>query len=54
LICLASFIASFAVTWEPVVWVMLPEVLPLSVRGTAMGLARPGADPIGLRTPRRA
>jgi sugar porter (SP) family MFS transporter len=39
LICLASFIASFAVTWGPVVWVMLPEVLPLSVRGTAMGLA---------------
>ena len=39
LICLASFIASFAVTWGPVVWVMLPEVLPLSVRGTAMGIA---------------
>jgi hypothetical protein len=39
LICLAGFIVSFAATWGRVVWVMLPEVLPLSVRGTAMGVA---------------
>jgi sugar porter (SP) family MFS transporter len=39
LICLAGFIVSFAATWGPVVWVMLPEVLPLSIRGTAMGVA---------------
>jgi sugar porter (SP) family MFS transporter len=39
LACLATFIASFAATWGPVVWVMIPEVLPLSVRGTAMGVA---------------
>jgi SP family sugar:H+ symporter-like MFS transporter len=39
LVCLAAFIASFAATWGPVVWVMLPEVLPLNVRGTAMGVA---------------
>jgi sugar porter (SP) family MFS transporter len=39
LVCLAAFIVSFAATWGPVVWVMLPEVLPLSVRGTAMGVA---------------
>jgi SP family sugar:H+ symporter-like MFS transporter len=39
LLCLAGFIASFAATWGPVVWVMLPEILPLSVRGTAMGVA---------------
>jgi SP family sugar:H+ symporter-like MFS transporter len=39
LVCLATFICSFAATWGPVVWVMLPEVLPLSVRGTAMGVA---------------
>jgi hypothetical protein len=39
MICLATFIASFAATWGPVVWVMIPEVLPLSVRGTAMGVA---------------
>ena len=39
LVCLATFIVSFAATWGPVVWVMLPEVLPLSVRGSAMGVA---------------
>jgi sugar porter (SP) family MFS transporter len=39
LVCLATFIASFAATWGPVVWVMLPEVLPLSVRGAALGVA---------------
>ena len=39
LIRLGTFIASFAATWGPVVWVMLPEVLPLGVRGTAMGVA---------------
>jgi sugar porter (SP) family MFS transporter len=39
LLGLATFIASFAATWGPVVWVMIPEVLPLSVRGTAMGVA---------------
>jgi sugar porter (SP) family MFS transporter len=36
LVCLGTFIAFFAATWGPV---MLPEVLPLSVRGTAMGVA---------------
>jgi MFS transporter, SP family, sugar:H+ symporter len=35
LICLGTFIASFAATWGPVVWVMIPEVLPLSVRNWA-------------------
>jgi sugar porter (SP) family MFS transporter len=39
LICLAGFIVSFAATWGPVVWVMLPEVLPLHIRGAAMGVA---------------
>jgi sugar porter (SP) family MFS transporter len=39
LICLATFIASFAATWGPVVWVMLPEILPLSIRGAALGVA---------------
>ncbi|HET8976564.1 MAG TPA: sugar porter family MFS transporter [Solirubrobacteraceae bacterium] len=39
LVCLGTFIASFAATWGPVAWAMMPEVLPLSVRGTAMGVA---------------
>lgn len=39
LVCLGTFIAAFAATWGPVVWAMMPEVLPLSVRGTAMGVA---------------
>src|SRR3954467_14439214 len=30
LVCLTTFIASFAATWGPVVWVTLPEALPLS------------------------
>ena len=39
LVCLATYIVAFAVSWGPVMWVMLPEVLPLSVRGAAMGVA---------------
>jgi MFS family permease len=38
-LCLAVFIASFAAAWGPMVRVMLPEVLPLRIRGTAMGVA---------------
>ena len=38
LLCLTLFIASFTATWSP--WSgMLPEVLPLKIRGAAMGLA---------------
>jgi MFS transporter, SP family, sugar:H+ symporter len=38
LVCLAAYIASFAATWGPVVWVMLPEIFPLRIRGSAMAL----------------
>ncbi len=30
---------SFSLSWGPIVWVMLPEILPLSVRAPAMGAA---------------
>lgn len=36
-ICLAIFKIAFSMSWGPLVWVMLPELLPLHVRGTAMG-----------------
>lgn len=39
IICLGAYIASFAATWGPAVWVMLPEIYPLRVRGPAEGLA---------------
>lgn len=35
--CLAIFKIAFSMSWGPLVWVMLPELLPLHVRGTAMG-----------------
>lgn len=39
IVCLATYIASFGATWGPVVWVMLPELYPLRIRGPAEGLA---------------
>ncbi|MDR7302872.1 sugar porter family MFS transporter [Haloactinomyces albus] len=39
IICLATYIASFGATWGPIVWVMLPELYPLRIRGPAEGLA---------------
>jgi sugar porter (SP) family MFS transporter len=39
IICLAAYIAFFAATWGPTVWVMLPEIFPLRVRGPAEGSA---------------
>jgi sugar porter (SP) family MFS transporter len=37
--CLAVFKAAFSLSWGPLVWVLLPELLPLQIRGTAMGAA---------------
>lgn len=36
---LVVFTVSFSLTWGPVLWVMLSEIFPLNVRGTAMGIA---------------
>ncbi|MBA8823728.1 sugar porter (SP) family MFS transporter [Saccharopolyspora lacisalsi] len=42
IVCLATYIASFGATWGPIVWVMLPELFPLRIRGPAEGLATCG------------
>jgi SP family sugar:H+ symporter-like MFS transporter len=39
LVCLGAFIACTSATWELTIWVMLTKVLPLRIRGTAMGVA---------------
>lgn len=38
-LCIALYKAAFSLSWGPLVWVMLPEVLPLQARGPAMGVA---------------
>lgn len=35
--CLAVFKAAFSASWGPIVWIVLPELLPLHGRGAAMG-----------------
>ena len=37
--CLALFKGAFSLSWGPLVWVLLPEVLPLQGRATMMGVA---------------
>lgn len=39
LVAILTFIAAFAMSMGPVVWVMLAEIFPNSVRGTAMAIA---------------
>jgi MFS family permease len=39
IVCIAAFKVAFSLSWGPVVWVLLPEVLPLSGRGASMGAA---------------
>src|SRR5215213_7273769 len=36
--CLALYIAGFATSWGPIVWVMLAEIFPLKVRGAMMAV----------------
>ena len=39
LICLVIYVAAFAMSWGPVVWVLLAEIFPNRIRGQAMGIA---------------
>lgn len=39
LLCMLFYIAGFAVSWGPVVWVLLSEIFPNQVRGKAMAVA---------------
>jgi SP family xylose:H+ symportor-like MFS transporter len=39
LICMLVYIAGFAVSWGPVVWVLLSEIFPNQIRGKAMAVA---------------
>lgn len=36
--CLTLYIAGFATSWGPIVWVMLAEIFPLKVRGAMMAV----------------
>jgi len=39
LICMLFYVASFAMSWGPVTWVLLSEIFPNRIRGRAMALA---------------
>lgn len=39
LICMMLYVASFALSWGPVVWVLLSEIFPNKIRGKAMAIA---------------
>lgn len=39
LICMLVYVASFAMSWGPVAWVMLSEIFPNKIRGRALALA---------------
>jgi MFS family permease len=42
LVCLITYIASFAIGLGPVFWLMISEIFPLKVRSPAMGLSTVG------------
>ncbi|MGB3150287.1 MAG: MFS transporter, partial [Maribacter sp.] len=39
LICMLVYVASFAMSWGPVTWVLLSEIFPNKIRGRALALA---------------
>ena len=39
LICMLVYVASFAMSWGPVTWVLLSEIFPNKIRGRAMAVA---------------
>jgi SP family xylose:H+ symportor-like MFS transporter len=39
LACMMLYVASFAVSWGPVTWVLLSEIFPNKIRGKAMAIA---------------
>ena len=39
LICMLVYVASFAMSWGPVAWVMLSEIFPNKIRGRALAMA---------------
>lgn len=39
LICMLGYVACFAMSWGPVVWVLLSEIFPNKIRGRAMAFA---------------
>lgn len=39
LICMLVYVASFAMSWGPVVWVLLSEIFPNKIRGRALAVA---------------
>ena len=39
LICMLLYVASFAMSWGPVTWVLLSEIFPNRIRGRAMAIA---------------
>ena len=39
LVCMMVYVASFALSWGPVTWVLLSEIFPNKIRGKAMAVA---------------